>query len=220
MKQTYLVATVLFLWNCTDLAISATPSQATRDLWTGIMQSKPRLVHNAIQRGANLSTRVGQYEDPPLTAAMRIYGNSMISKIKGTGKDFGRRITNSLMGSTLLSALAYLISEKSPTMAVYAWLVSFPMLISVPRDLWFGIPAEAKVIEVLLQNLPPEDAQHRNKEGLNALEVLGAFHPYAYELQDQLWERIMNHLIQMSTDNTITYDPMNDIAADLNNLGS
>lgn len=199
-------------------AMGVVSAAATQDLWVGIMTSQPKLVQSAISRGANFATRAGTYEDTPLIAAVRVYGNSLVGQLKGTGKEFGKRLTRAILGSTIISCVSYFIAQRSTDAAIYSWLASFSLLLALPRSFFSTIPAEVKVIELILNNSSVQDIHQRNKEGLTALEVLGSFHAYAYELQDSFWERLMNYLIQLSTDPTIKYEPLHDIQDSLQSL--
>lgn len=197
-----------------------THNEQQQDLWLGIVEKNPVLVKRAIKNGVDLTaTRGGNYEDPPFTAALRAYGNLLMERTTGmdSTRGIGKRILAASTGSILLAVGAYLLTENA-TASLYSFMFSFTTLFALSRVVR-GQSAEAKIVELLL-NAQGIDFSTRNREGLDAIEVFSSYYQFAYELQDPLWFNIMDFLIKNSESADISYNVIDDIATDLQALGS
>lgn len=174
----------------TTLVIKASMPQPIVDLWQGIEHGDAKLVDKAISVAPGLlRVRLGQYGDTPLMAAIRKYGQELSHQHERPARlDLKALLGGILCGFGTSEAISYCGGAER-----YAYLGGF--LTGIASTIYFaskGNGHRARVIAVLLQK--ESQFQARNREGLNALELLRAYHHFARELNETSWFHFHNFL--------------------------
>jgi hypothetical protein len=153
------------------------------DLWQGIEHGDAKLVDKAISVAPGLlRARLGQYGDTPLMAAIRKYGQELSYQHEHPSRlDLKSLLAGIVCGFATSEVISYCGGAER-----YAYLLGF--LGGIASTIYFAAKNSghrAKVIAVLLQK--ESQFQARNREGLNALELLRAYHHFARELNETSW---------------------------------
>lgn len=196
MKRILLGTTVLL----------ALPAQATtpsaHHLFKGILTLSPALVERELERGIDMSLRYGQYEDTPLMLALRIYGRMLRTKATApqiTLQSWGRRAMGALGLGALCGYAYYYKKDNILHSLVIAGTVTTATMFATALLSQTNIK---KIIKMLIEADP--DINARNKEGLSALDILRAYFPYAYQLNDPDWHELFALIVQKSLSSPTT----------------
>lgn len=172
------------------LITQASMPQPIVDLWQGIERGDAKLVDQALSvEPSLLRIRLGQYGDTPLMAAIRKYGQELSNQHEHPARlDLKSLLAGILCGFGASEAIIYFGGPER-----YAYLAGF--LAGIGSTVYLaskGSNHRARVIAVLLQK--ESQFQARNREGLNALELLRAYHHFARELNESSWFHFHNFL--------------------------
>jgi hypothetical protein len=212
------------------LKTPAQTSKAVELLVTGIRESKPAYVKYALDMGIDLNIRIGQYADTPLMHAIRVYCAWLANQVQFNGKSFIKRLLFSeIAGFTAGMATFVLLSKWGPQPTAtnpnpYGFLgkagLSWVAASSTSFFVWLlmTIPltssAPGKVVDLLIRAEPNINA--RNKEGLDARDILRSYFPIAYQLKDEDWFRFLYIIMHRAGVPTTPQDVMEDISEQYN----
>jgi hypothetical protein len=196
-----IILSLLFFTALSGSNVISAPTKshsALHVLWEGIRDSKPYLVEDALQNKVNLNVRFGPYNDTPLMMALRIYGRHLQDRIFYAPVQKSSPVRKIIMSFTAAFSITGILCffqlpvKYSPVQqgllfsSLYAGLLTF---LTFPTS----HAAPAKVVEILIRN--DLNIATRNKEGLNALDILRSYYSYAYQLQDESWYKFLALLI-------------------------
>src|SRR5579859_5712255 len=173
--------------------LTAQESEALNLLITGILQSSPKLVELGIKKGAPLKGRVGRYGDTFLMAALRIYCHSLTNRSEYLYKKYIAKFGIALASGVITTYILYMfafdhVDKIKKGKEFFSTLKKYKGLNSCLAGLFTGITigtlapigsgyAPDKVVDLLI-NIEPAIAA-RNKEGLDAQDILKAYYPIA-----------------------------------------
>jgi len=199
-------------------------SDPTGLLLIGIRESKPAYVERALKMGVDLNIRIGPYADTPLMSAVRIYCTWLVNQLQGNNKSIIKRfLASELLGFGTGVGLFLLLSKYNPnnnvgflTNSQFSWLLgtSVSFFIWLITALPLASTGPGKVVELLIKAEPNINA--RNKEGLDARDILRAHFLIAYQLKDEDWFRFLYTIMHRSGIPTTPEDVMDDISEQYN----
>ena len=173
--------------------------------------------------GVDLNIRIGQYADTPLMHAVRVYCAWLANQVQFNGKSFIKRLLISEVAGFTAGMATFLILSKNDipgygflTKTGWSWVAASSasflvwMLMTIPLT----STAPGRVVELLIQAEPNINA--RNKEGLDARDILRSYFPIAYQLKDEDWFRFLYTIMHRAGVPTIPQDVMEDISEQYN----
>lgn len=180
-------------------------SEAMDLLIRGILQSSPQLVELGLKKGASPKGRIGRYGDTFLMAALRIYCQSLANRAEYAYKKYLLKVGIALISGSIITYLLYMfaldhVDKSSVGKEFFTTIKKYKGLNACLAGFGAGITigvlapvgpsyAPDKVVDLLI-NIEPSIAA-RNKEGLDAQDILKAYYPIAYQLKDDNWFRYL-----------------------------
>jgi len=187
MRKLLLIASIALSTNA-----AAPLGKPLFDLLQGIESGDAELVGKAIKQTPSvLHVRLGVYGDTPLMAAIRKYGQDLSAQHEKPSRLTLKALLGGLACGFFANELVIQL-HGAERHALFAGVMT-----TILSTFYFaskGSGNRAQVIALLLQYDPHPHA--RNREGLNALELLRAYHHYARELNETSWFHFHSFLQQ------------------------
>lgn len=165
----------------------------------GNVRSVQNILNNLKDRNITLDEiRVGKYNDTPLGAAIRTYGQRVQKQVVGDSRSgrLGFALCTAALASSLTGLGMYVwkqdiaLSSFISTMSIPVYFYSFLFFYSLRAD-----PVRRIITALITTN---NDLLVRNREGITPVDIAKAYEPYALQLHDEWYQKFVEALAQTS----------------------